>query len=67
MAAHITTTGGDRPVLMTLRVSRDSGRSWGPVTVVHVSEGTEPPLEPMRFPPCCCRLCQSATEATSAR
>ncbi|QDY77964.1 hypothetical protein FQU76_17260 [Streptomyces qinzhouensis] len=67
MAAEITSAGGGRPILMTLRVSRDSGRTWGPVTVVQATDAHELPPEPLRFPPCRCRLCYNATEAENAR
>lgn len=45
----------DRP-LMTLRVSRDSGRTWGPERAVFPAEGL-PPLITTEWPPCQCRRC----------
>ncbi|PJF01628.1 hypothetical protein CUT44_02735 [Streptomyces carminius] len=41
---------------MTLRVSRDGGRTWGPVTVVR-SGGGVPALDTMAYPPCACPRC----------
>lgn len=49
--------------LMTIRVSRDSGRTWGPTTVVSCAEPRDLPAEPLRFPPCRCPRCR----ATNAR
>lgn len=49
---------GSRPrVLMTLRVSHDSGRTWG--RVVEVLEQKERRLSenPVGFPPCSCPRC----------
>ncbi|AZK95116.1 hypothetical protein B7R87_15585 [Streptomyces tsukubensis] len=45
---------------MTIRVSRDSGRTWGPVTIVRSSRTEDLPLEPLRFPPCRCPRCRAA-------
>ncbi|AZK95349.1 hypothetical protein B7R87_16915 [Streptomyces tsukubensis] len=53
--------GGQR-VLMTLRVSRDSGRTWGPHTVVHADAARDLPPEPLRFPPCRCPRCRHSPE-----
>ncbi|TXC95346.1 hypothetical protein [Streptomyces sp. ISID311] len=44
-------------VLMTLRVSRDSGRTWGPVTKVREDEGPVILDNPGGFPPCTCPRC----------
>ncbi|SEB81216.1 hypothetical protein SAMN04490356_1772 [Streptomyces melanosporofaciens] len=45
--------------MMTLRVSRDSGKTYGPTRVVR---STEPlmPLETSAWPPCECARCVSA-------
>lgn len=45
--------------MMTLRVSRDSGKTYGPTRVVR---STEPlmPLETSVWPPCECARCVSA-------
>ncbi|MFJ6515949.1 hypothetical protein ACIQMO_07630 [Streptomyces sp. NPDC091406] len=44
-------------VRMTLRVSRDSGQTWGPLTEVRVGEDPVFPENPGRYPPCLCRRC----------
>ncbi|MEU9603989.1 hypothetical protein [Streptomyces sp. NPDC048057] len=49
--------GDEERARMTLRVSRDSGRTWGPTTVVCCAEPRDLPVEPMRFPPCRCPRC----------
>ncbi|MFJ4584399.1 hypothetical protein [Streptomyces echinatus] len=41
---------------MTIRVSRDSGKTWGPETVVRATEDL-PPLITGEWPPCQCRRC----------
>lgn len=41
-------------VRMTLRVSRDSGQTWGPLTEVRVGENPVVPENPGRYPPCVC-------------
>lgn len=43
--------------LMTLRVSRDSGRTWGPRRHVYGGE----PLMTSVWPPCACPRCQQDT------
>lgn len=49
-----------RPSL-TIRVSRDSGRTWGQTFEVH-SVGPLPLMaDPMRFPPCGCTRCTGAS------
>ncbi|NEC65696.1 hypothetical protein [Streptomyces sp. SID9727] len=48
---------GQNEVRMTLRVSRDSGRTWGPLTAVRVGEDTVVPENPGRYPPCVCLRC----------
>ncbi|QDD62466.1 hypothetical protein FE156_23250 [Streptomyces albidoflavus] len=42
---------------MTLKVSRDSGRTWGPVTVVQVEADDPVPVVTGKFPPCTCSRC----------
>ncbi len=49
-------------VRMTLRVSRDSGRTWGPLTEVRVGDNPVPADNSGVFPPCTCGQC---TERTS--
>ncbi|MEU6482410.1 hypothetical protein [Streptomyces sp. NPDC046887] len=44
-------------VRMTLRISRDSGRTWGAPTEVRVDEDTPVPVSPTVFPPCGCARC----------
>lgn len=55
--ARTQSLGVEQGVLMTLRVSRDSGRTWGPVTKVR--EGENPVIlgNPGGFPPCTCPRC----------
>ncbi|MGW4227459.1 hypothetical protein ACWEG1_28825 [Streptomyces bauhiniae] len=57
MAMLLTMANGLDDVRMTLRVSRDSGRTWGPRTEVRVGKDPVPPDNPGRFPPCACRRC----------
>lgn len=52
-------TAGHR-VLMTLRVSRDSGRTWSQLTEVREDEKAKTPDNPGRFPPCTCPRCDAA-------
>ncbi|AEM86781.1 hypothetical protein Strvi_7428 [Streptomyces violaceusniger Tu 4113] len=49
--------------MMTLRVSRDSGKTYGPTRVIR---STEPlmPLETSVWPPCQCPRCVSALVAS---
>ncbi|MFB7518353.1 hypothetical protein [Streptomyces sp. NPDC056144] len=60
---------GQEDVRMTLRVSRDSGQTWGPLTNVHVSEDPVIPENPGRYPPCACLRCatQERNTVTSFR
>ncbi|GGU73351.1 hypothetical protein GCM10010260_01290 [Streptomyces filipinensis] len=44
--------------LMTIRVSRDSGKTWGPETVVFARDDL-PPLITTEWPPCQCRRCEA--------
>ncbi|OWA05767.1 hypothetical protein B9W68_23290 [Streptomyces sp. CS227] len=48
---------------MTLKVSRDSGRTWGPVTVVQVEADGPFHVVIGTFPPCTCSRCTPRTEA----
>ncbi|MFF2327660.1 MULTISPECIES: hypothetical protein [unclassified Streptomyces] len=48
---------GQDNVRMTLRVSRDSGQTWGPLTEVRVGEDSVVPESPGRYPPCVCSRC----------
>lgn len=45
----------DRP-LMTMRISRDSGRTWEPEQAVSASDDLEP-LMTSAWPPCECARC----------
>lgn len=47
----------EQRVLMTLRVSCDSGRTWGPVTKVREDESPVIPDSRGGFPPCACPRC----------
>ncbi|URM91065.1 hypothetical protein LUW75_14915 [Streptomyces sp. MRC013] len=58
--------GGGRPVpdgegrpVLTLRVSRDGGRTWGERTVVRSREKLAPPHSSV-WPPCRCPKCRPA-------
>lgn len=42
---------------MTLRVSRDSGRTWGSLTEVRVGADPVVPDATGGLPPCACRRC----------
>lgn len=54
-------------VRMTLRVSRDSGQTWGPLTEVRVGDDPVLPDNPGRFPPCACRRCAERNSIGSLR
>jgi hypothetical protein len=43
---------------LTLRVSRDSGRTWGPTVRYEPSREVAPIDLPGRFPPCACPRCR---------
>ncbi|MFF9397259.1 MULTISPECIES: hypothetical protein [unclassified Streptomyces] len=49
--------GTDRRVLMTLRVSRDSGRTWQQSTRVQEGDPFVILSNPGRYPPCGCARC----------
>lgn len=53
----LTMTNGQNHVRMTLRVSHDSGQTWGPLTEVRVGDDPVVPDDPGRFPPCVCPRC----------
>ncbi|GES32280.1 hypothetical protein San01_47670 [Streptomyces angustmyceticus] len=55
--ARIPGLGTEQRVLMTLRISHDSGRTWGPVREVREEEHPATFDNPGRFPPCMCRRC----------
>lgn len=42
--------------LMTLRVSRDSGQTFGEPVVVHLVDKDRPPVNPLVWPPCQCPI-----------
>ncbi|RSS34678.1 hypothetical protein EF906_29060 [Streptomyces sp. WAC08241] len=56
---------GQDDVRMTLRVSHDSGRTWGPLKEVRVGNDPVLPDNPGRFPPCACRRCAERDSAAS--
>lgn len=54
-------------VRMTLRVSRDAGLTWGPLTEVRVGEDPVVPENSGRYPPCVCPRCsQQARNAIAS-
>lgn len=55
----------DAQVVMTLRVSRDSGRSWGPTTAVRVDGDRVVPIGTGAFPPCMCQRCTACPTRTA--
>lgn len=61
--------GADRRVLMTLRVSRDSGRTWQQSTSVQEGDAFVILSDPGRYPPCGCARCtgHQSLSATSLR
>jgi hypothetical protein len=54
-------------VRMTLRVSRDSGRTWGPPAEVRVGDNPLPPDTAGGFSPCACTRCAEQNSADSLR
>ena len=55
---------GDERPLMTIRVSRDGGRTWSPTR--RVLPGTPlSPLESMAWPPCACARCRPETTGST--
>ncbi|GEB61896.1 hypothetical protein GCM10017674_72800 [Streptomyces gardneri] len=56
---------GQNDVRMTLRVSRDSGRTWGPLIEVRVGNDPVLPDNPVGFPWCACRRCADRNSAGS--
>ncbi|WP_455353048.1 hypothetical protein [Streptomyces sp. SYSU K217416] len=55
--ARVQGLGTEQRVLMTLRVSRDSGRTWGQATEVREEENPVFLDNPGGFPPCTCPRC----------
>lgn len=51
---------------MTLRVSRDSGRTWGPITLVQAPD-TRALHDLGGYPPCGCAQCTERTSLASSR
>ncbi|MEE4594483.1 hypothetical protein V2J94_21790 [Streptomyces sp. DSM 41524] len=49
--------------MMTMRVSRDSGKTYGPMRVVKTTEPLRP-IETSVWPPCRCPRCVSAQVTT---
>ncbi|WP_327271776.1 hypothetical protein OG609_05690 [Streptomyces sp. NBC_01224] len=58
--------GADRRVLMTLRVSRDSGRTWQQSTSVSEGDPFVVLSDPGRFPPCACARCTGHDSLSAA-
>lgn len=56
----------EQRVLMSLRVSRDSGKTWEQSSVVREGEPVLLLDEPLRYPPCECARCV-ARKTLSAR
>lgn len=56
-ARHIT----EPRILLRLRVSRDSGRTWGQVTEVREDENLPLLDNPGALPPCACLRCTPRT------
>lgn len=54
-------------VRMTLRVSRDSGRTWGPPTETRVGDERLPPDTLGGFPPCACHRCVERDQRAAFR
>ncbi len=52
---------------MTLRVSHDSARTWGPLVEVRVSDDPVLPDNAGGFPPCACGRCAEQNSADSLR
>lgn len=63
----LTMANGQDDVRMTLRVSRDSGQTWGPLAEVRVAGGSVLPYNPGGFPPCACRRCAERNSIGSLR
>lgn len=60
----------DRPQAMrpslTIRISRDSGRTWDQTSVVHAVHPLPVMADPMRFPPCRCPRCTDTKQPAAA-
>lgn len=56
-----------KPVRMTLRVSRDSGRTRGRVTEVREDEHRVLLVNPGGFPPCACPRCTAGDPRVPSR
>lgn len=59
-------TGTEQRVLITLRVSRDSGRTWGRVTEVREDEYPVILGNPIGLPPCTCPRCTDHSPRSAA-
>ncbi|GHF45820.1 hypothetical protein GCM10010504_12140 [Streptomyces griseus] len=63
----LSMANGQDDVRMTLRVSRDSGLTWGPLAEVRVGDDPVVPEDPGRYPPCVCPRCaQQARNAVAS-
>lgn len=58
-SAEAESSGAGTRVLLTLRVSRDSGRTWGPITELRDNEGLPLLDNPGASPTCACPRCTS--------
>lgn len=63
----LTMANGQDEVRMTLRVSHDSGRTWGPTTEVRVGNDPVVPDDSGRLPPCACLMCAEQNSSGSRR
>jgi hypothetical protein len=52
------------PSVMTIRVSRDSGRTWGPTREIRTKEGRTPLSFTSAWPPCACPIHRTGMEIT---
>jgi len=63
---HATDLGAEPRILMSLRVSRDSGRSWSQTTQVREDDPFDIFSDPGRYPPCECPRCVGPSVAARA-
>lgn len=54
-------------VIMTMRVSRDSGRTWDKPIVVREGDPIQLLAEPIRYPACSCTRCVSGRSVPARR
>ncbi|AEM80889.1 hypothetical protein Strvi_1130 [Streptomyces violaceusniger Tu 4113] len=51
------------PALMTVRVSRNGGKTFGPMAIYRASNASLEPLKSSAWPPCECPRCASSPDA----